>query len=114
MSEISITLLRFGFLILLWALVLAAIGVLRADLYGTRVTSRGRGRNARPKPDARTNKVAAPSRAGTGVRAGAVSATKRLRGSPRRHVRPPQGHRDPVGFGAHPHRPFTHLHPRHR
>ncbi len=73
MSEISITLLRFGFLILLWALVLAAIGVLRADLYGTRVTSRGKGRHARTRPDARTNKTAAPSRAGTGVRAGAIN-----------------------------------------
>ena len=37
MSQLSITLLRLGFLVLLWLLVLSSIGVLRADLYGTRV-----------------------------------------------------------------------------
>ncbi|WP_297081584.1 FHA domain-containing protein [uncultured Demequina sp.] len=73
MSELSITLLRFGFLILLWALVLAAIGVLRADLYGTRVISRGRGRENRRRADARGDKVAAPSRSATGIRTGSIS-----------------------------------------
>lgn len=72
MSQISITLLRLGFLILLWALVLSAIGVLRADLYGTRVTSRGKGLQKRRRTDARAEKMAAPSRAGTGVRAGGM------------------------------------------
>lgn len=66
MSQLSITLLRMGFLVLLWALVLSAIGVLRADLYGTRVTSRGKGRQARA---ARAEKTAAAVRTGTGVRA---------------------------------------------
>ncbi|MFW2512666.1 FHA domain-containing protein FhaB/FipA [Demequina sp. SO4-13] len=73
MSELSITLLRFGFLILLWALVLTAIGVLRSDLYGTRVVSRGRGRASRRTVAARAAKVAAPSRSNTGVRTGSVS-----------------------------------------
>lgn len=73
MSQLSVTLLRLGFLVLLWALVLSAIAVLRADLYGTRVTARGRGRKARAMPDARTEKTAAPTRAGTGVAAGAIS-----------------------------------------
>ncbi|MFW7414902.1 FHA domain-containing protein FhaB/FipA [Demequina sp. SO4-18] len=73
MSELSITLLRFGFLILLWALVLTAIGVLRADLYGTRVTSRGRGRAVRRGGENRAAKVAAPSRSNTGVRTGSIS-----------------------------------------
>ncbi|MFV0632981.1 FHA domain-containing protein [Demequina sp.] len=72
MSELSITLLRFGFLILLWALVLSAIGVLRADLYGTRVTTRGRGRQAR-RHDGPRDKVAAMSRSATGVRTGSIS-----------------------------------------
>ena len=74
MSQLSITLLRLGFLVLLWALVLSSIGVLRADLYGTRVTSRGRGRKAKTQPDARVEKTAAPTRGATGVRAGAVQA----------------------------------------
>jgi len=73
MSQLSITLLRLGYLVLLWGMVLVAIGVLRSDLYGTRVTSRGRGMNRRPAPDARTNKSAAPSRSSMGVRPGSVS-----------------------------------------
>ncbi|WP_430868039.1 FHA domain-containing protein FhaB/FipA [Demequina aurantiaca] len=74
MSQISITLLRLGFLILLWALVLSAIGVLRADLYGTRVTSRGKGMSQRRREAARAEKMASPARAGTGVRAGGMMA----------------------------------------
>ncbi|WP_062381061.1 FHA domain-containing protein FhaB/FipA [Demequina pelophila] len=73
MSQLSITLLRMGFLVLLWALVLSAIAVLRADLYGTRVTARGRGRRSRQERDARAEKTAAPSRAATGIRAGSIS-----------------------------------------
>jgi len=73
MSQLSITLLRLGYLVLLWGMVLVAIAVLRSDLYGTRVTSRGRGLGRRPKPSARTNKSPAPSRASMGVRAGSVS-----------------------------------------
>ena len=42
MSELTITLLRLGYLVLLWVLVLSAIGVLRRDLYGTRITDRRR------------------------------------------------------------------------
>jgi len=72
MSQLSVTLLRVGFLVLLWTLVLAAIGVLRSDLYGTRVTSRGRGLRRRRTPTRATSR-ATPSRSTTGVRAGAVS-----------------------------------------
>ena len=42
MSELTITLLRLGYLALLWVLVLTSIGVLRRDLYGTRITDRRR------------------------------------------------------------------------
>lgn len=73
MGQLSLTLLRTGFLVLLWLLVLTAIGVLRSDLYGTRVMSRGRGLTARRRPDARAEKLAAPSRAATGIRTGAIS-----------------------------------------
>lgn len=41
MSELTLTLLRLGYLVLLWLLVLAIVAVLRRDLYGTRVTRRG-------------------------------------------------------------------------
>lgn len=75
MSQISITLLRLGFLILLWGLVLAAIGVLRSDLYGTRVTSRGKGLQPRKSPT-RAEKMATPSRSTTGIRAGGMLASQ--------------------------------------
>lgn len=40
MSELTVTLLRLGYLVLLWAFVLSTIGVLRRDLYGTRIVNR--------------------------------------------------------------------------
>lgn len=51
MSELTITLLRLGYLAALWLFVLVAIGVLRRDIYGTRVVTRAtehRGRRGRP------------------------------------------------------------------
>ncbi|MFV0426158.1 MAG: FHA domain-containing protein [Beutenbergiaceae bacterium] len=41
MSELLVTLIRLGFLVLLWLLVLSAVGVLRRDITGTRVLARG-------------------------------------------------------------------------
>ena len=63
LSELSLTIARFGFLVVLWALVLSAVSVLRADIYGTRVTRRGPGLS-KPKP----TKPIAPERTETGVR----------------------------------------------
>ncbi|SDR95142.1 FHA domain-containing protein FhaB/FipA [Paraoerskovia marina] len=40
MSELTFTLLKLGYLALLWVFVLSAVGVLRRDLYGTRITQR--------------------------------------------------------------------------
>ena len=40
MSELAVTLLRIGYLLLIWVFVLSAIGVLRRDLYGTRILNR--------------------------------------------------------------------------
>lgn len=42
MSELTVALLRLGYLAALWLLVLAAITVLRRDLYGTKITRRRR------------------------------------------------------------------------
>ena len=50
MSELTITLLRLGYLVLLWLFVLAAISVLRRDLYGTRIVSRRLRRTERRAP----------------------------------------------------------------
>jgi len=48
MSELTITLLRLGYLALLWFLVLSAITVLRRDLYGTRIIDRRRAAGKTP------------------------------------------------------------------
>ena len=40
MSELTLTLLRLGFLALLWLLVLSILAVLRRDLFGTRIARR--------------------------------------------------------------------------
>lgn len=40
MSELTLTLLRLGFLVLLWILVLSVVAVLRRDLFGMQVTKR--------------------------------------------------------------------------
>jgi len=79
MSQISITLLRLGFLTLLWAFVLIAIGVLRSDLYGTRVITRGRGRQSRDRDRGRADKTASPARSTTGVRQNAMSTREATR-----------------------------------
>lgn len=40
MSELTLTVLRLGLLVLLWVFVFSVVGVLRGDLYGTRVGRR--------------------------------------------------------------------------
>lgn len=51
MSELAVTLLRVGFLVLLWAFVFSALAVLRRDIFSiTKVTPRGRGRQPAPTP----------------------------------------------------------------
>lgn len=63
MSELTITLLRLGYLALLWVLVLSAIGVLRRDLYGTRITDRRRANRAATATPARPQPVDAAAAA---------------------------------------------------
>ncbi|WP_299036846.1 FHA domain-containing protein [uncultured Pseudokineococcus sp.] len=46
MSELTYTVLRLGLLVLLWVLVLSVVGVLRRDVFGTRVVSRPSGDRA--------------------------------------------------------------------
>src|SRR5690349_6865947 len=62
MSELTITLLRLGYLALLWVLVLFAIGVLRRDLYGTRITDRRRRKAAVPAAAAAAAVATEPAR----------------------------------------------------
>jgi Inner membrane component of T3SS, cytoplasmic domain len=83
MSELTITLLRLGYLVLLWVFVLSAIGVLRRDLYGTKIVDR---RGAAPRARATgaasagaPSEQPAPPTGGRGGRAGrATTAPTRL------------------------------------
>lgn len=43
MSELVLTLLRYGFLVVLWLFILGVITTLRRDIYGVRVKKRGGG-----------------------------------------------------------------------
>jgi pSer/pThr/pTyr-binding forkhead associated (FHA) protein len=66
MSELTLTLLRLGYLALLWILVLSVVAVLRRDLFGTRVTRRA---TAAP--------AAAPAAAAAAVPAAAAAKPRR-------------------------------------
>lgn len=43
MGELTLNLIRLGVIVLLWTFVFSVVGVLRGDLYGTRVLSRSAG-----------------------------------------------------------------------
>ncbi|MEU6481627.1 FHA domain-containing protein [Streptomyces sp. NPDC047017] len=54
MSELTLTVMRLGFLAVLWLFVIVAVQVIRSDLFGTRVTQRGTRREAaRPQQTGR-------------------------------------------------------------
>jgi pSer/pThr/pTyr-binding forkhead associated (FHA) protein len=54
-SELTFTVLRLGMLVLLWVLVLSVVGVLRRDVFGTRVVARPTGDDA-PRRGARSRR----------------------------------------------------------
>ncbi|MFD7860877.1 FHA domain-containing protein [Streptomyces sp. NPDC057682] len=62
MSELTLTVMRLGFLAVLWLFVIVAVQVIRSDLFGTRVTQRGSRRTAPDgrAPQARQNASAPP------------------------------------------------------
>lgn len=64
MSELTLTVMRLGFLAVLWLFVIVAVQVIRSDLFGTRVTQRGarRGADARPQQQARQQTAPPPQR----------------------------------------------------
>lgn len=47
MSELTLTLIKLGFLAVLWLFVLSAVSVIRSDIFGTKVTAPAR--TPRPK-----------------------------------------------------------------
>ena len=80
MSALSLTIIRVGFLAVLWLFVIAAIGVVRTDLLGGPASGTRRSR-ARQAQTARQPRPARPQRAGRGsprflvVTAGALKGT---------------------------------------
>lgn len=60
MSELTVTVLRLGLLVLLWVFVLSVASVLRTDLFGTRVVNR-RPAPAKKKPKGPRRAAGAPA-----------------------------------------------------
>ncbi|MFI9626787.1 FHA domain-containing protein [Streptomyces sp. NPDC052042] len=61
MSELTLTVMRLGFLAVLWLFVIVAVQVIRSDLFGTRVTQRGSRRTANDaRPQQARQSAAAP------------------------------------------------------
>ncbi|MET9695429.1 FHA domain-containing protein [Streptomyces sp. NPDC006529] len=63
MSELTLTVMRLGFLAVLWLFVIVAVQVIRSDLFGTRVTQRGSrrgGDNRAPQQQSGGGRQAAP------------------------------------------------------
>ena len=67
MSELTLTIIRLGLLVLLWLFVFSVVGVLRGDIYGTRVVSRTPRKPAPAKrqPAARPTKADKADKAAT-------------------------------------------------
>ncbi|GAA3042023.1 FHA domain-containing protein FhaB/FipA [Streptomyces glomeratus] len=79
MSELTLTVMRLGFLAVLWLFVIVAVQVIRSDLFGTRVTQRGSRRDAgRPQQAARA--------AGPPPQRQQPSASRQRRGAPTKLV----------------------------
>ncbi|RLV01460.1 FHA domain-containing protein [Streptomyces griseocarneus] len=60
MSELTLTVMRLGFLAVLWLFVIVAVQVIRSDLFGTRVTQRGSRRGGNDRQAQRTAQHSAP------------------------------------------------------
>ncbi|MFJ6797560.1 FHA domain-containing protein [Streptomyces sp. NPDC091268] len=76
MSELTLTVMRLGFLAVLWLFVIVAVQVIRSDLFGTRVTQRGSRRGG--------GATGAPQQAGG--RQGAPPQQRQRRGAPTKLV----------------------------
>ncbi|MCZ7459201.1 MULTISPECIES: FHA domain-containing protein FhaB/FipA [Streptomyces] len=79
MSELTLTVMRLGFLAVLWLFVIVAVQVIRSDLFGTRVTQRGSRRNADARPQQAARQAAAPPQQ-------RQQATRQRRGAPTKLV----------------------------
>jgi pSer/pThr/pTyr-binding forkhead associated (FHA) protein len=67
MNELTLTLIRVAFLAVLWLFVIAAIGVVRTDLFGTATAKMRRNRNQPPPPQQPRMTPPKPAKAGRGT-----------------------------------------------
>ena len=65
MSELTLVLIRFAYLAILWIFVLSCISVIRSDMFGARVARQGAGRQGRQ--ERRTKNKAKPAKPRRGV-----------------------------------------------
>jgi pSer/pThr/pTyr-binding forkhead associated (FHA) protein len=85
MSELTLTVMRLGFLAVLWLFVIVAVQVIRSDLFGTRVTQRGARRdNGRQQQAAR--QAAPPQQRGQQPPAGGGGGNRQRRNAPTKLV----------------------------
>jgi hypothetical protein len=83
MSELTLTVMRLGFLAVLWLFVIVTVQVIRSDLFGTRVTQRTSGRGGDPsRPSAAGGRQHAPQRQQPSGR----SSGRQRRGAPSKLV----------------------------
>jgi len=68
MSELTLTVIRLGFLAVLWMFVLTAVSVMRSDLSGRRVTTRPEGRRPKATPAQRPSRAEKPAKPAKGRR----------------------------------------------
>lgn len=76
MSELTLTVMRLGFLAVLWLFVIVAVQVIRSDLFGTRVTQRGSRRESGRAQQSAARQAPPPQRQQTGGRRGRNTPTK--------------------------------------
>ena len=76
MSELTLTVMRLGFLAVLWLFVIVAVQVIRSDLFGTRVTQRAARRNEGQRPQQRPSSRQQGGRRGGGGGRGRNAPTK--------------------------------------
>lgn len=56
MSELTLTLIKLGFLAVLWLFVLSAVSVIRSDIFGTKVTAPARPAKQEQKPSTKSKR----------------------------------------------------------
>lgn len=54
MSELTLTLIKLGFLAVLWLFVLSAVSVIRSDIFGTKSAAPAQPANSKQKPAAKS------------------------------------------------------------